>query len=132
MAERWEPKPGDIVYSTCYDIYDDDDELTNPEACRRALANVVIVANGKLACVSLYTKSPAGVHYTNAEGECGDEAVNLVYAIPFEPQDYAPTLAEALRRAAESDIEYHGRQAAAGRAVLALAEELAATPAKAQ
>ena len=102
----------------------------------RKLGSTLLVCSMMMvpfAALSQESAAPSPDEFVCAlTGECGDEAVNLVYAIPFEPQDYAPTLAEALRRAAESDIEYHGRQAAAGRAVLALAEELAATPAKAQ
>ena len=123
MSDTWEPKPGDVVYDCTFDIAPGDDTLADP-ASYACLARVVIrLGDGQLAVVDMDGPSQPGLNLPNGEPHDGDDAV-AVTAFPFDPDKHKPTLAAAIRRCAESDIEHYTECLAASRKALAVAERL--------
>lgn len=125
MEQEWTPKPGDVVYCTHFDINNEDETLGDPGRYAR-LARVVVRAGGALCCVDLDAPFAQGFHARRGDGTYHDEAARcLVYALPFDPRDYAPTLAAAVRGQAERDLDFCRKQAAAAARVLAAADRIA-------
>lgn len=121
----WTPAPGQVVYAADFEIDAGDDTLTDP-ASYAELARVVIGLGGRLGVVDLTDPyCPDSLHLPDGRGGFRPADGAYTAILPFDPAHHAPTLSEALRRQAESDIAYHTRQLAAARAVLALADELA-------